>query len=171
MSSCGEPAKDGEKILTQTLAAIMPGASDYVKLCWLSDTLSLPQEDRDQIFIRMVFNFVAGVSDDHSKNISFMMDKSGVWRLAPAYDVMFTSNVWENSSDYIHSMGVMGKRSGLKAADFLDFSEDFVDQPREKIERVLDSVSLFSSLCERYSVEKGIRDRIQSVLNRLLLDF
>ena len=163
--------KDGEKILTQTLAAIMPGASDYVKLCWLSDTLNLPQEGRDQIFIRMVFNFVAGVSDDHSKNISFMMDKFGVWRLAPAYDVMFTSNVWENSSAYIHSMGVMGKRSGLKASDFLDFAEDFVDRPSEKIERVLDSVSLFSSLCDRYSVEKDIRDRIQSVLNRLLEDF
>lgn len=56
--------KDGDKVLSQTLAAIMPGADDYMKLCWLAETLNLPQEDKDQIFIRMVFNYVAGISDD-----------------------------------------------------------------------------------------------------------
>ena len=65
----------------------MPGADDYMKLCWIAETLKLPQEDKDQIFIRMVFNYVAGISDDHNKNISFIMDKAGVWRLSPAYDV------------------------------------------------------------------------------------
>ena len=68
--------KDGDKILSQPLAAIMPGADDYMKLCWLAETLKLPQEDKDQIFIRMVFNYVAGISDDYNKNISFIMDKT-----------------------------------------------------------------------------------------------
>ena len=53
--------KNGDKIFSQTLAAIMPGADDYLKLCWIAETLNLPQEDKDQIFIRMVFNYVAGV--------------------------------------------------------------------------------------------------------------
>lgn len=157
--------RGGEKIHTQTLAAIMPGASDYMKLCWLSNTLNLPQEDRDQIFIRMVFNFAAGISDDHTKNISFMMDKSGTWRLSPAYDVMFTANVWENSSAHIHSMGVMEKRSNLMISDFLDFAEDFVDRPKEKIERVLDSVSDFGHWCDNYCVDKDIKEKIQKVLD------
>ncbi len=39
----------------------MPGADDYMKLCWIAETLKLPQEDKDQIFIRMVFNYVAGI--------------------------------------------------------------------------------------------------------------
>jgi len=157
--------RGGEKILTQTLAAIMPGASDYMKLCWLSNTLNLPQEDRDQIFIRMVFNFVAGVSDDHTKNISFTMDKSGVWRLSPAYDVMFTANVWEDTSAHIHSMGVMDKRSNLMISDFMDFAEDFVENPKEKIERVLDAVARFGSWCDNYSIDKDVREKIQSVLD------
>lgn len=157
--------RGGEKIVTQTLAAIMPGVSDYVKLCWLSDTLNLPQEDRDQIFIRMVFNFVAGVTDDHTKNISFKMDRSGVWRLSPAYDVMFTANVWENRSAYIHSMGVMEKRSDLMIPDFIDFAENFVDKPMEKIEKVLDSVARFGSWCDNYSIDKDVRENIQSVLD------
>ena len=159
--------RGGEKILTQTLAAMMPGATDYMKLCWLSDRLNLPKEDRDQIFLRMVFNFVAGVSDDHNKNISFTMDRDGVWRLSPAYDVMFTANVWENSSAYIHSTGVMGKMSSLTREDFLDFAEDFVDNPQEKIDKVLSAVSRFGAFCDNYGVEQGVKSKIQSVLDTL----
>ena len=109
---------------------------DYMKPCWIADTLRLPQEDKDQIFIRMVFNYVAGISDDHNKNISFIMDKTGAWRLSPAYDVMFTANAWENSSAHIHSMGVMGKRSALTTRDFVNFAEDFVEEPEKKILQV-----------------------------------
>ena len=162
--------KNGEKIFSQTLAAIMPGADDYMKLCWISDTLKLPQEDKDQIFIRMVFNYVAGISDDHNKNISFIMDKTGAWRLSPAYDVMFTANTWENSSAHIHSMGVMGKRSALTTSDFVNFAEDFVEEPEKKILQVFDAVSRFQSLCVKYGIDKAISDKIQHVLDGLVID-
>ena len=162
--------KDGEKILSQTLAAIMPGADDYMKLCWIAETLKLPLEDKDQIFIRMVFNYVAGISDDYNKNISFIMDKTGRWRLSPAYDVMFTANTWENSSAHIHSMGVMGKRSALTTSDFVNFAEDFVEEPEKKILQVFDAVSSFQSLCAKYSIDKAISDKIQHVLDGLVID-
>ena len=162
--------KNGEKLFSQTLAAIMPGADDYMKLCWIAETLKLPQEDKDQIFIRMVFNYVAGISDDHNKNISFIMDKAGVWRLSPAYDVMFTANTWENSSAHIHSMGVMGKRSALTTSDFVNFAEDFVEEPEKKILQVFDAVSKFQSLCATYGIDKAIFDKIQHVLDGLVTD-
>ena len=162
--------KNGEKIFSQTLAAIMPGADDYMKLCWIAETLKLPQEDKDQIFIRMEFNYVAGISDDHNKNISFIMDKAGVWRLSPAYDVMFTANTWENSSAHIHSMGVMGKRSALTTSDFVNFAEDFVEEPEKKILQVFDAVSRFQSLCVKYGIDKAISDKIQHVLEGLVID-
>ena len=162
--------KDGDKILSQPLAAIMPGADDYMKLCWLAETLKLPQEDKDQIFIRMVFNYVAGISDDYNKNISFIMDKTGRWRLSPAYDVMFTANTWENSSAHIHSMGVMGKRSALTTSDFVNFAEDFVENPEKKILQVFDAVSKFQSLCVTYGIDKAISDKIQHVLDGLVTD-
>jgi len=160
----------GEKIFSQTLAAIMPSADDYLKLCWLADTLKLPQEDKDQMFIRMVFNYVAGVSDDHNKNISFLMDKQGCWRLSPAYDVMFSANTWEDSSAHIHCMGVMGKKSSLRTHDFIDFAEDFVDNPIEKIRKVFQAVDQFSSLCKQYNVDKDVATKIKKVLNTLVLD-
>ena len=153
-----------KRFLARLLAAIMPGADDYMKLCWIAETLKLPQEDKDQIFIRMVFNHVAGISDDHNKNISFIMDKTGAWRLSPAYDVMFTANTWENPSAHIHSMGVMGKRSALTTSDFVNFAEDFVEEPEKKILQVFDAVSNFRSLCTKYGIGKAISDKIQHVL-------
>lgn len=139
------------------------------RLC-LADTLALPQEDKDQLFIRMVFNYVAGVSDDHNKNFSFLMDKTGRWRLSPAYDVMFSANTWENSSAHIHSLGVMGKRSSLTTSDFIEFAEDFVDNPEEKISRVFHAVSRFLPLCEQYGVEREIAEKIKTVIDGLVFD-
>ncbi|MCQ2155761.1 MAG: type II toxin-antitoxin system HipA family toxin [Bacteroidales bacterium] len=155
----------GEKVFTQTLAAIMPGADDYMKIGWLTNTLNLPQEDRDQLFIRMVFNFAAGVSDDHNKNFSFTMDRQGHWRLSPAYDVMFTANIWEDRSAYIHSLGVMGKKSSVSIADCMEFAENFVDNPKEKIERVLAAVDRFGQWCDNYRIDPDVREKIQSSLN------
>ena len=40
----------------------------------------------------MVFNVLAWNCDDHVKNISYLMDKSGAWSLAPAYDVCYAYN-------------------------------------------------------------------------------
>lgn len=155
----------GEKVFTQTLAAIMPGADDYMKIAWLANTLNLPQEDRDQLFIRMVFNFAAGISDDHNKNFSFTMDRQGLWRLSPAYDVMFTTNIWEDRSAYIHSLGVMGKKSSVSIADFMEFAEDFVENPEKKIQRVMAAVDSFGQWCDNYRIDSNVRGKIQSALD------
>ena len=155
----------GEKVFTQTLAAIMPGADDYMKIAWLAGALNLPQEDRDQLFIRMVFNFAAGISDDHNKNFSFTMDRQGLWRLSPAYDVMFTTNIWEDRSAYIHSLGVMGKKSSVSIADFMEFAEDFVENPEKKIQRVMAAVDSFGQWCDNYCIEPDVRGKIQSALD------
>lgn len=96
------------------------------------------------------------------------MDKSGKWRLSPAYDVMFSANTWENSSAHIHSMGVMGKRSTLTRSDFIDFAEDFVSNPEEKITRVFDAVSSFRPLCNKYGVDAEVTTKIENVLHGLV---
>lgn len=162
--------KNGEKVFTQTLAAIAPKADDYMKICWLADRLNLPQEDKDQLFIRMVFNYVAGISDDHNKNFSFLMDKTGRWRISPAYDVMFSANTWDNSSAHIHCMGVMGKRSSLSVADFIEFADNFVSNPKEKIRRVYEALGKFQDLCNAYNVDPEISARIKKVIDHLVVE-
>jgi serine/threonine-protein kinase HipA len=43
--------------------------------------------DVEAAFRRMVFNVLACNRDDHTRQHSFLMDRSGQWRLAPAYDL------------------------------------------------------------------------------------
>ena len=49
--------------------------------------LRLTYKDAQEMFRRIVFNVVVRNQDDHTKNISFLMDRGGKWRLSPAYDM------------------------------------------------------------------------------------
>ena len=46
--------------------------------------------DTGELFRRLVFNVVIGNTDDHGRNHGFLMDATGNWRLAPAFDVLPT---------------------------------------------------------------------------------
>jgi serine/threonine-protein kinase HipA len=51
-----------------------------------------PEQDVTELFRRMVFNMVAGNSDDHVKNHGVLHFGHGVWRLAPAFDLVAQLN-------------------------------------------------------------------------------
>ena len=57
-----------------------------------SGTLDLGMVAVEEQFRRTVFNVIARNQDDHVKNISFLMDRSGKWSLSPAYDVAYAYN-------------------------------------------------------------------------------
>ena len=113
---------EGEKIHAQTLCALahydynQPAAYSYEQAFQVMRTLHLPYTAAEQFFRRMVFNVVARNQDDHTKNISFLMDAAGKWQLAPAYDVAYAyqpGNRWTNQ----HQMSLNGKRDGFTRAD------------------------------------------------------
>ena len=54
--------------------------------------LRLSYKEAQEMFRRMVFNVVVRNQDDHTKNISFLMDRGGKWRLSPAYDMGYAYN-------------------------------------------------------------------------------
>ena len=115
--------QNGEKQFTQTLAALMPEATDYNHIFYLLRVLRADYPSFDQLFRRLVFNVLAGNTDDHSKNFSFIMDPSGRWELAPAYDLTFTSNAWEDFMAQYHSLSVRGKKTGISREDLIEIGE------------------------------------------------
>lgn len=62
-------------------------AFSYEQLFETMRSMLLPYTDAVQLYRRMVFNVMARNCDDHTKNFSFSMDKTGKWKLAPAFDV------------------------------------------------------------------------------------
>lgn len=116
---------DGKKVHMQSLGAIAhisykePRLCSYEMAAQYMQEMNLPMKDIEQFYRRMVFNCIAVNQDDHVKNISFLMDRSGKWRLSPAYDMTFSYNVM-NKWLSAHQMTVNGKKSGIDLDDLIN---------------------------------------------------
>ncbi len=98
--------------------------------------LGLPYPDAVELFRRMCFNVVARNLDDHTKNMSFLMDPQGVWHLSPAYDITFAydpKNVWLKQ----HQMSINGKRLDITRADLMAVAKEM---NIKKAETIIDEV-------------------------------
>ena len=94
------------------------GAHSYEQAFQVMRELRLPYPDAEQQFRRTVFNIIARNQDDHTKNIAFLMDPDGEWRLSPAFDMTYAYNPdgdWTNR----HQMTLAGKRDGFTRGDLL----------------------------------------------------
>ena len=118
-------AKTGGKLHMQSLGAIahfdfnQPGVYSYEQAAQVMRRLRISATEISQFYRRMVFNVLARNQDDHVKNISFLMDRKGIWRLAPAYDVTYAYNpdgMWTGT----HQMSVNGKRDRITRQDLMD---------------------------------------------------
>jgi serine/threonine-protein kinase HipA len=114
----------GRKLHLQSLCAMAhfdfntAGAHSYEQAFQIMRELRLPYPDAEQQFRRTVFNIIARNQDDHTKNIAFLMDSEGEWRLSPAFDVTYAYNPtgdWTNR----HQMTLAGKREGFTREDLL----------------------------------------------------
>lgn len=85
----------GERIHTATAGGLLSVSLsnpllDYVNLLALTGYLTQDRNDVEQMYRRMVFNYLTENKDDHCKNFSFFVDKDDNgwnWHLAPAYDL------------------------------------------------------------------------------------
>lgn len=114
-----------EKLHVQTLAAMDPLSSSYEALFNVGRRLNLPEEDMKQLFLLTALNFLAANVDDHNKNFSFIMNRDGVWRLAPAYDFTFTVDPSAPSYVNRHCLTLNGKDHGVTDSDLLELAETF----------------------------------------------
>ena len=65
--------------------------SSYDTLLRATRAITRRADDVASAFRRMVFNILAHNRDDHTRQHAFLMDASGDWRLAPAYDLTFSA--------------------------------------------------------------------------------
>lgn len=164
----------GRKLHMQTLGAMAhydyndPMAYSYEMAASIMRKLQLSYEDMEQLCLRMIFNVYAKNHDDHVKNLSFLMDRKGKWRLSPAYDLTFAykpDNRWLKA----HQMSINGKREEIEQNDILACAA-VMDIPAYKckamIEKVETAISKFSDFARQACLPKNAADRIN---NRLLV--
>lgn len=153
--------KNGKKIHMQTLTGIAHydfnniGSTSYEQLFLIMLKLRLGQDEIEQMFRRVVFNVVGRNQDDHPKNISFLLENGGNWKLAPAYDMTynFNPNIGRNTNR--HQMSIQGKRENIRKSDLKNLAQQFsIKKPEMIIEEVIDSFSDWEKLAQQYGVNK-----------------
>ena len=89
-------APNGERIHTVTAGGLLclslnTPFLDYTNLLALTGFLTQNAKEVEEMFRRMVFNYLTDNKDDHCKNFSFMVSEvrkgQYTWHLAPAYDL------------------------------------------------------------------------------------
>ena len=167
----------GDKIHMQSLGAMahldfnQAGAHSYEQALGVIEQLDLGKEAVEQQFRRMAFNVVARNQDDHVKNIAFLMDRSGHWSLAPAFDVTYSYNSagrWTNA----HQMSVNGKRDGFDVGDFVVCGRNAAlrrGRATEILRQVQDTVSRWPEFAAQAGVPEATTGRIGSTQRTAIL--
>jgi len=86
---------------------------DYEDLLNLTGALTKDIREVEKMYRLAVFNVLAHNRDDHAKNFSFLMDEKGTWKLAPAYDLTFSSGPNGEQSTMVIGEGKSPKISHL----------------------------------------------------------
>ena len=161
----------GEKIHTQTMCALdhlsfkNKFSYSYQQAFMILRELKLPYFAIEQLFRRMVFNVVGKNYDDHTKNISFLMNRSGNWSLAPAYDMTYAYNPkgdWTSA----HQLSINGKRENIEFSDLSKVAvSNRIKSYKEIIEQITDVFSMWPKIAKDCDVNKDYIDKINNVLN------
>lgn len=158
---------DGDKLHAQSLVGLahfdfnQPGAYAYEQAFQVMRRLRLPYPDAEQQFRRMAFNVMARNLDDHPKNIGFLMDPDGTWRLTPAYDIIYAHNpsgAWTNQ----HQMTVRGKREGFTREDLVDVASEMnIKQAAALLDEIAAAVARWPEFAEKAGVPVRRIDEIR----------
>ena len=136
----------------------------YEQLFETMRSMLLPYTDAEQLYRRMVFNVMARNCDDHTKNFAFIMDKTGKWKLAPAFDVCHAfrpGSTWVSQ----HSLSINGKRKDINRNDLLQVARKMnIKKADTIIDQVHAAVGKWNEFANQTNVQKDLREAISKTL-------
>lgn len=138
----------------------------YETMAKVAQRLTSDFEAVRSVYRLALFNVFSCNQDDHTKNVSFLMNEDGNWRVAPAYDLTFHRTKADE-----HKMPVLGE--GKPSEETL---EEFGKrlgltrkQVTEEVERVKQGVRTIPTLSREYGISKKISQEIEAGLPSELL--
>ncbi|MEW6583173.1 MAG: type II toxin-antitoxin system HipA family toxin [Actinomycetota bacterium] len=156
--------RGGDRLHMQSLGALahldynQALANSYEQAFAAIRALDLGPAAMEEQFRRMVFNIVARNQDDHVKNIAFLMDRRGTWRLSPAFDVTYAFNpsgAWTRR----HQMSLTGKNDGFTRGDLRDAGRT-ASLKQGRADAILNEVTGVVRRWPEYAERVGVRDAL-----------
>ena len=169
---------DGSKIHMQSLGAIahvdfnIPALYSYEQTIQTMKHLGLSQTDLEQQVLRAMFNVVGRNHDDHVKNIAFLMNRSGEWRLSPAFDISYAyapEGLWTSQ----HQMSINGKQALFTKEDLAALAKVAGIKTRrayEMLDRVITTMRTWPVVAEKAGIAADRIKQIKSTQRLSLLD-
>ena len=122
--------------------------------------MRLSYSEAKEMFRRMVFNVVVRNQDDHTKNISFLMEEDGKWHLSPAYDMGYAYNP-DGGWTATHQMSINGKFDSITRQDLLSFAlQNNIKDAADIIDGICDAVSHWSTIAKECEVPSDMINAI-----------
>ncbi|NEW79186.1 MAG: type II toxin-antitoxin system HipA family toxin [Gelidibacter sp.] len=136
---------------------------DYGHIIDTAHTLENSASARKKVLHLAAFNIYSHNRDDHSKNFSWLMDDSGKWSLAPAYDLTYSSTAIDEHSTTVDGEGANPGRNNIK-----NLAEYFsISRPEELIEEVQESLAQWPVIAKECGVSSDSIKRIQAKFEQL----
>lgn len=164
---------DGDRLHMQSLYAMahldnqLPAAHSYEQALQVMQTLGMPASDLREQFRRMIFNVLARNQDDHTKNIAYLMDKAGRWRLSPAFDMIYSWNpdgAWTRA----HQMSINGRVDEFTRRDLLQVADRFRIKTGDRIiDEVASALDDWQKFAETAGIDRRTVQRVAGAHRRL----
>ena len=137
----------------------------YEYLFKILQFINADQKDKQELFRRMIFNILSRNIDDHTKNFSFIMNENGNWKLAPAYDLVFTAKYGFSQPNESHFLSINGKHNNITFKDVETLAKSFsVKRYKEIIDEVNFAVKQWKSIADEINISSENRDFVGSKL-------
>jgi serine/threonine-protein kinase HipA len=121
---------------------------------------SSPEQDRLELFRRMVFNAMVTNNDDHPRNHA-LLQVNGRWRLSPAYDIVPVPATSKERRDLALQVGAFGRAASVY--NLLSRPEAFglsLEGARTEIDRMRNEVSRWREVFKEHGVSDADVDAI-----------
>ena len=131
---------------------------------------SQPKLDMTELFMRIVFSYVAGNSDMHLKNFSLIEthESSGVYVLSPAYDLLPVNVIMPEDTEEF-ALAMNGKKTRIRKKDFFVFAEEcgITQASAEKmIEKIVSMKQTYLDLCETSLLSKRLKEQFAELIEK-----
>ncbi len=137
---------------------------DYEDLVTLTAVLTKDVREVKKMFRLAVFNTLSHNRDDHAKNFSFLMDSTGQWKLAPAYDLTFSSGPRGHQSTM-----VMGEGQSPSSEHLIKLGKE-ADLTRAQINEVVEQTKSALDQWEILAKNHGVSNaNIRLIKARILI--
>lgn len=121
-------------------------------------------DDVVMAFRRMVFNILAHNRDDHTRQHAFLMDASGEWRLAPAFDLTYAEGPGGE-----HYLDVEGEGRNPTRAHVLKLGKRHGISEKltcEIIDQILTAIARWEKIAKQVGVSKSSAKNVLEALGR-----